>query len=598
MKLVRSLLTASMGLTLAGTQVSAADFFVQPLRPGPVTGAALNAISLQGYIDADAEESVPDASLFEDEPPAADAGEESARTETDTEAGAKTTAGAKGAGFVTAGTAKAKWVKARSTTKVAEAATGPATEANVAKKTKPGKKSAAGSESATPVASAGEGTASGSGGETTSPVVQPAPQPAPTTPQPQPTTPMPSTPTTVTGPAPVQTAGQTYPSFGALMKSGKVQGGDRVFLLAGYHGPMIVDGQYYASPVLITEMPGQVAQVDNITVRRSKNIVFQGFKVWTSPNANGLVAQVRSYGDSSDLTFTGLDVRAVAGATGYNTWTATDWTNNQRGGFLIDGPRQTVARNRVTGVFNGIIMQGQDALMEENIVDGFSGDGMRALGDNSVVRRNKVQNCHQIGANHTDGFQSFSRGANGKVGTGVVRNVLIEDNKIFEFVGTRSALNCKLQGISLFDGMYDGWVIRNNVISSTAYHGITIGGGLNSQITNNTVIHAQGLAGKFPWIRVASHKNGTGSRNVTVANNLVTSLKVWNNASAGIVETNNVTVTNASGEFTGLNAQDFTLRSTAKAIDAGKVTLAPTLDIIGNARPKGKAPDAGAYESF
>ena len=57
-------------------------------------------------------------------------------------------------------------------------------------------------------------------------------------------------------------------------------------------------------------------------------------------------------------------------------------------------------------------------------------------------------------------------------------------------------------------------------------------------------------------------------------------------------------VTNASNEFAGLAKQDFTLRSTARAIDAGAPTLAPKDDIAGTARPKGKAPDAGAYESF
>jgi hypothetical protein len=251
----------------------------------------------------------------------------------------------------------------------------------------------------------------------------------------------------------------------------------------------------------------------------------------------------------------------------------------------------------VTGVYNGILMMGQDALMEENIIDGFAGDAMRALGDNSIVRRNKVQNCHQINASHTDGFQTWST-AGGKVGAGTLHNLLIEDNKILESVGTRSSFACKLQGLSMFDGMYDGFVIRNNLIVTTAYHGITMAGALNSKIVNNTVIHAQGLAGTFPWIRISNHKNGTSSNNVEVTNNLVTSNKVVTNAPKAIVQSNNIVVTNAANEFNSLTNRDFTLRAGAKAIDAGLASKAPKVDIAGNPRPKGKAPDAGAYENF
>lgn len=531
MQLVRSLLTAGLGLTVLGTQVCATDFFVQPLRPGPVSGTPLSAISLQATF-------APDAPVVT------------------TRAVPVTTAPATSA-------AKAKWVKAR---KGGKAARVQRTTQTVGTTTKV----------VATTATAGTTTTSAVAAKTASGV---------------------TTGTVASGPAPTMNAGQTFASFGALMKSGKVKGGDRVYLLDGYHGAMVVTGQQYTAPVLITAMPGQVAQVDGITVRGSKNIVFEGLKVWTSANANGLIAEVRSYPDTSDLTFTNLDVRAVANSTNYSQWTKTDWNTNKRSGFLVDGQRQTVARNRVTGIYNGITTLGTDALIEENIVDGFAGDAMRALGDNSIIRRNKVQNCHQINASHTDGFQAWTKSP-GRVGTGILRNLTIEDNKIFEFVGKRSAIACKLQGLSMFDGMYDGFVIRNNLIVTTAYHGITMAGALNTQIVNNTVIHAQGLAGKFPWIRVSNHKNGTPSRNVVVANNLVTANKVVANAARNISESNNIVVTNASAEFNSVATRDFTLRVGAKAIDAGAAAKAPKVDIAGNPRPKGKAPDAGAYENF
>jgi hypothetical protein len=355
----------------------------------------------------------------------------------------------------------------------------------------------------------------------------------------------------------------------------------------------------FSSPVVIAPVTGNVAHVDSITVRGSSNIVIQGLKVWaTSANA-GTGALVRSYGDTSDLAFTDLDVRGVSSSANYMQWSQTDWQNYKRDGLLIDGNKVTVARNRLTGIFHGIKSVATNYLMEENIIDGFAGDGLRANGDNSIVRRNKVQNCFAVSANHMDGFQSFSRGSDGRVGTGTVRNLTVEDNKIFEWASSVSnPLRCKLQGISMFDGMYDGVVIRNNIVSSRAYHGITINGAINTMIANTTVINADGVAGNWPWIRLSPHKNGTPFHDVTVANNLVTGNKVTSDPAKNVLETNNVIVSNTTSEFTSAAQRDYTLRATAKAANAGKAAYAPPTDIVGSPRPMGKAPDAGAYENF
>ncbi|MGB3313961.1 MAG: choice-of-anchor Q domain-containing protein, partial [Albidovulum sp.] len=406
-------------------------------------------------------------------------------------------------------------------------------------------------------------------------------------------------PSTTTGGSTTPPSGQVWPSVGAVLASGQLQGGDRIFLMDGYHGAISFQGMRFSTPIVVAPVAGEVAHVDSILIRGSSNIVFQGLKVWaTSANA-GTGPLIRSYGDTSDLAFTDLDVRGVSSSANYMQWAQTDWQNYKRDGLMIDGDSVTIARNRLTGIFHGIKSVASNTLMEENIIDGFAGDGMRANGDNSIVRKNKVQNCFAISANHMDGFQSFSTGSGGKVGTGTVKNLTVEDNKIFEWTSTSTnPLRCKLQGISMFDGMYDGIVIRNNVISTRAYHGISINGAINTLVVNNTVVDANGANAKWPWIRLSPHKNGTPSQNTTFANNLVNGNKVTADTSRNIVSANNVIVINAASEFSSVAQQDFSLKSTAKAANAGLAKYAPQLDIIGTARPLGKAPDAGAYENF
>jgi hypothetical protein len=413
-----------------------------------------------------------------------------------------------------------------------------------------------------------------------------------------------TTPTT-TAAAPTTTAAATAPagattwkSVGTLLSSGQVKGGDRIFLMDGYHGPITFRGMAFSSTVVVAPMPGKTAHVDTILIDSSKNIVFRGLKVWplTSTN-NGAI--IRTYGNASDITFDQLDVRADADSANYMKWPLTTWTAKKRIGFMTQGPRNTVSNNRITGIQHGVLAMGASALVEKNIIDGFSGDGMRALGNDTIVRNNKVQNCFQIDGNHADGFQAYSVGAGGKPGTGTLMNLVVENNKFFEWTqASTSPYRCQLQGIGMFDGMYDGTRIENNSIIASAYHGITVAGALNTIIRQNTVVNSNGNGGKNPWIRVSYHKNGTAPRNVQVVNNFATNIINTTNAAQGIYFGNNLIAGVAANEFSGFTKQDLALKAGSRAIDAGDKTKTNKADILGIARWKGAAPDAGAFESF
>lgn len=544
MRLIRSLVLAGMSAVAFVPPAVAADYYVKPLRAGPVNGTPLAAITLQ----AQAREAI--AAPWRLRTKVKD-GEDSV----------------------------GKWLKARKKRTATTARTETVAET-------PTPESGAATTGAAGSAETATGGAT-SGGPTTSPTTTPTGSTS--------TNPTSGTTGTQVSTAAPAANGQVFNGLDALFKSGKLTGGDRVFLMDGYHGPLNPTRQKFTSPVLFAPVPGQVAQVDSILVRDSRNLVFNGLKVWaTSPNA-GSAPLIRSYANTSDLVFANLDIRSVATAGSYMQWTLTDWTRNKRPGMMLQGNRVSVVGNRLTGIGHGILAIAANTLIEKNIIDGFSGDGMRALGNYSVVRGNRVQNCVKIDANHDDGFQSYATSTS--VGFGVVKDLTIEDNKIFEWASsTPNPLRCVLQGIGMFDGMYDNLMIRNNVISVTAPHGIAVAGTTNATIVNNTVMHANGIAWKAPWIKVTNHKNGTVTHNVIVANNLTTALQVATNAARQILVTNNLIVTNASAEFVSASGRDYTLKTTSKAVDAGAPAYAPNVDILGAPRPKGAAPDLGAYE--
>ena len=153
-----------------------------------------------------------------------------------------------------------------------------------------------------------------------------------------------------------------------------------------------------------------------------------------------------------------------------------------------------------------------------------------------------------------------------------------------------------MQGIGCFDGMFDGWVVENNVVITDHWHGISFYGMTNSRIVNNTVIDIDEADPGPPWIMVTAHKDGMASQNVVVRNNLATDFDLTGTA---ITDDHNTTLTTATlatffvkptGPF------DLHLLPAAPAIDTGSAIEAPPLDADRIARPQGQGIDLGAYE--
>jgi hypothetical protein len=115
--------------------------------------------------------------------------------------------------------------------------------------------------------------------------------------------------------------------------------------------------------------------------------------------------------------------------------------------------------------------------------------------------------------------------------------------------------------------------------------GATAAGSSNNYVANNIVYgNAYGIT--------EMGKVGTGNR---YANNLVFNTgRAWlllKGAASGTISADPQFVSYAAN-----GTGDYRLKSTSSAINKGTATSAPTVDILGVARPRGGAVDIGAYE--
>jgi hypothetical protein len=378
-----------------------------------------------------------------------------------------------------------------------------------------------------------------------------------------------------------------------------VKAGDTIWLRNGYHGAVIIQSLYNTAPVTIAAERGHVPRLRSLLVQAAQNWVLSGLSVSPShatPPAVLTIVNVRDhnfFGPAWDVTVEGSDVFSVDDA---SAWTADDWVNRASSGVSVGAARVTVRQNRVRNVRFGISVDGDQARVQRNLVDGFSADGLRGLGDEGLFEYNRVQNNFvedPPDPNHDDGFQSWSVGPSG-VGSGEVRGVTLRGNVFISVTNVNHPLRSSMQGIGCFDGFFVDWVVEDNVVITDHWHGISFLGMRDSRIVNNTVIDVNGVSPGPPWIMVDPHKDGRPSENVVVRNNLSTDFSLTGD---NIVADHNLEFTLAgAGALFVAPPFDLHLRPGTAAVDTGSRSLAPRFDVERYRRPQGRAMDLGAYE--
>lgn len=382
-----------------------------------------------------------------------------------------------------------------------------------------------------------------------------------------------------------------FPTVWKAIRSGLVSGGDRVILRDGTHGTIKIVNAAFDPPVqIIAETPGK-AHADGIIVQGGHGLRFSGLSVWPQvPNTRprNIVSTDKT---AADVGFDAMDIRGAPDAPDrYMSWSLDEWMTDWRAnGVRLDGPDNTINNSRVTGVAFGITTTGDRARVTGNRIEGFSGDGMRGLGDGSVFTGNRVENSFKVDDNHDDGFQSWATKPDGD-GRKTVRDMVIENNTIIEWTGSANhPLHGKLQGIGLFDGIYRNFTIRNNLIIINAYHGIALYAGADSVIANNTVVNVSGGSADYPWILLRDNRNGWEAGETQVFNNVAMSYK----SIANPLQRNAVAQFPAQ-YFRDAARLDFRPKAGGPLIDSGRAEGAPTTDMTG--RPRNGRPDLGAFE--
>jgi len=304
-----------------------------------------------------------------------------------------------------------------------------------------------------------------------------------------------------------------------------VRPGDTILLRTGYHGEIRIASGYNDAFVTIAAEKGHFPQVSRVEIGGGRRWRIRGLTVSPSlapvpparPPADLVVLGERGEEDSAELVVEDCFVYGVLDASG---WGAKDWVERPPGGIWLGrhGKGHVARNNYVLNTRFGINLCAPGVVCEGNVVDGFSGDGIRVTRDGQVVQYNVVRNNY-VGDrdgddNHDDGIQAFLFNR----GTGTLRGVTVRGNLIVHRDAPNLPFPNPLQGIGFFDGPLVDFTVEKNVVLTNHWHGVSLYDAQNCRIEENACFSLWTREPPRPWIMVGGKRRV--SRGNTVRNNL------------------------------------------------------------------------------
>lgn len=308
-------------------------------------------------------------------------------------------------------------------------------------------------------------------------------------------------------------------SLQRAIDTGLVLPGDHV-ILKGPQGALQMT--MYSHPSWLnatawTKFEGQAATFVKIDVRDMKRMHFTNVKV--SNSTGNIFALARA-------EHIVLSDSVISGSDDSSAWGVAEWLAAPNGIYADNSRCTSFLRNKLSNLRSGInvFTRGttvetvvSNSLVKNNELRNLSADFMRPIGSNITFEGNRAYDGYVSAAdgdtNHDDFIQGFA--LNGVP----YENVKIINNFFQETTSPDRKWKSDYQGICVFDGLYNNYLVQSNTVIGSAYHGISMYGGSNGLIENNTVVSSYPAFGRNYWIHTPPTKTGLAPVNVTVRNN-------------------------------------------------------------------------------
>jgi len=412
----------------------------------------------------------------------------------------------------------------------------------------------------------------------------------------------------------VDASGRTG-SLDAALKSARP--GDTINLMSGDYGELKITSPNPDGFITIAAGPGQTPRFSKISIKSSHwrltGLAVSGFSNYgLYPNGSTAHKPLITIGDSDNIILEHNIVQSQAGKYAWQPEVSgvASPTAVSQGIYAIQSSCISIVDNRISNIWDGIAVGGDQSgnngkyyLVSDNVIEDFAADGIDHYGSHMRIENNHIFNGHDVCDNkciHMDGIQGWNW--NNRPGL-LNTDVVINNNEIVVQTDPKLPMPATtLQGITIFNGNWDGVRIFNNIVVVNAWHGITVYGARNVTIVNNTV--APTNPKRNTWITYGPSKDAppAAAGSVIIRNNVARDISTGKHdpADIGAVLDHNIKVRSLddfSDIFVKFDAENFAFdlhpsrRSDARG--EGSSDSAPPTDIEGT--PRKSTVDVGAY---
>ena len=384
----------------------------------------------------------------------------------------------------------------------------------------------------------------------------------------------------------------------------KARNGDTILLAPGNYGQVLIMGGKYnqivvgntrisgGAPSLLTDVTiksqsiSNKATIKNIDIRGSNHWSFSDVDIRPGVRGSSFIA-VKFNGNNNSL----VNSTIIYGNS--SKWTKTNWNTRAGRGIWVKGKNSVIQNNYLESVNMGVIIDhlAPNAKVSNNTINGLAGDGIRALGNFGLYQNNLIKNFKDVNNNHDDCLQSFSK-ANGVIGQGTVKGVTVRGNVCISTEDKAAPFYAIPQGYNAFNGLMTDWLIEDNVVVSSSYHGIALAQAKNTTIRNNTVLDDNpGVNGTDTmWIRINGGQTGTGSLSNQIVDNLANA--VINTPFANLSGNVEIGISDYDQWFVDWRNNNYTLKTTAPVLGVGAVLGSVGYQPPGNGNGNGNGSNA------
>jgi len=173
-----------------------------------------------------------------------------------------------------------------------------------------------------------------------------------------------------------------------------VKARDTKKLRSGFHGDILGRGYFNSDYVTIEADEGQTPTLQRFHLQGGRKWKLNGLSLspeYAGVSSTASIVDLESHNWHGPVSHVTIENSTIFSTNDSANWSAADWNGKAGDGIEVNGSDIVIRNNRIKNVHFGVKTSGNDILAEANVIENYSGDGMRGGGDRVTFQYHTIK---------------------------------------------------------------------------------------------------------------------------------------------------------------------------------------------------------------